>query len=446
MVNIEGKKITVLGAVRSGLGAAKLAKAMGAIPFVSDISLEQDLEESLLILNESGIAFEHSGHTEKVSDCDFMITSPGVPSTSPVLVEAKKKGIKVISELEFAFWFCKGAIIGITGTNGKTTTTSLLAHVINQSGRKCFLAGNVGVAFSEVVLDVKEEDYVALEISSFQLDHIECFKPAISMILNITPDHLDRYENDYNKYKLAKTKIAANQNGSDKFVYNVDDREIPITIINDMVEKYQFSTKFKLDKGSYLLDNNFYFNNEKVCSTSDLTIMGEHNFANALAVLNAVKLNGLSNEEIKKGFSTFVAVEHRMEMVRVHNDVEYINDSKATNVDSVWYALRSYDKPIYLILGGKDKGNDYNKIKQLVAARVMKIYAIGSSADQVYNFFNKIVDVEKLETLEDTVNKARNEAKKNTVVLLSPACASFDMFKSYEHRGKVFKEAVRNLN
>lgn len=446
MINIEGKKITILGAVRSGLGAAKLAKKLGAIPFVSDISMEQDLEESILILKENDIEFEHSGHTEKVYDCDLIVTSPGVPSTSPVLIEAEKQGIKVISELEFAFWFCKGKIIGVTGTNGKTTTTSLLAHVINTSGRKCYLAGNVGVAFSEVVFDVKEEDYVALEISSFQLDHIESFKPYISMLLNITPDHLDRYDNDYGKYQSAKLKIASNQNSDDYFVYNMDDAEIQISKINDMVNKYKFSTKQKLQHGSYLADDKFYFNDEEVCAASDLTIKGEHNFANALAVLAAVKLIGLANEDIKKGFSSFVAVEHRMEMVRTLDGVDYVNDSKATNVNSVWYALRSYDKPIYLILGGKDKGNDYEKIKQLVIDNVKKVYAIGSSADKVYDFFNELLPVEKVDTIEGAVNKARNEVEPDSVVLLSPACASFDMFKSYEHRGKVFKEAVRSLN
>ncbi len=448
-MNINGKKISILGAVRSGLGAAKLAKAHGAIPFVSDYSPEEKMNEAKQILIAEGIDFEFGEHSARVFDCDFIITSPGVPSNSHVLVKAEEKEIKVFSELEFASWFCSGKIIAITGTNGKTTTTALCAHTLNTAGIKCYEAGNIGLAFSEVAAIVRPNEYVALETSSFQLDFVYSFKPYISIILNITPDHLDRYDDSFEKYTTSKQNIALNQDKSDYYIYNSDDHKIP-KLNNGFVNKIGFSITNPLDDGAYSCNGDFYNSvkavEEIVCEESRLFLKGNHNKQNALAVLAVAKIAGCTNESIADSFSSFKGVEHRLEFVRELDGVEYINDSKATNVDSVWYALQSFDNPIYLILGGKDKGNNYTQIENLVKQNVQKIYAIGSSSQKVKNFFERVVEVELKDDLNDCVLSARAEAEENSVLLLSPACASFDMFKSYEHRGKVFKEAVMSLN
>lgn len=449
-MNIEGKKISILGAERSGIAAAKLAKAKGAIPFASDFASIEKVEKRIVQLQEAGIEFETGGHSERVFDCEFIVTSPGVPSDAKILVEAKAKGIPVYSELEFASWFCKGKIIAITGTNGKTTTTSLCAHTLNESGLKTYTAGNIGLAFSEVADQVKEDEFVSLEVSSFQLDHMKSFKPFFALLLNITPDHLDRYEGKFEKYVDAKMKIIMNQGGDDYFITNADDPEIPTELRNGDVKRFSFSLNKELANGAYYKDGKLFFSQngkaEEVCPASALQIPGEHNIANALAVVAAAKNLGVANKKIMKSFETFPGVEHRLEFVREINGVRYINDSKATNVNSVWYALKSFDQPMYLILGGKDKGNDYNVIKDLVIEKVKKIYAIGVSAKKIYEFFKDIVPVEYKESLDDCAKAGRAEAKKGSVLLLSPACASFDMFNDYEHRGKVFKEAVNKLS
>jgi len=448
-MDIRGKKISVIGAVRSGLGAAKLAKKLGAIPFVSDCSSEKDLSDSISVLKSESIAFECGAHTDEVYDCDLIVTSPGVPTNSSVLTNALKKNIKVVSEVEFASWFCKGGIISITGTNGKTTTTALMNYTLNQAGIKCYSAGNIGEAFSEIALDVKENEFVSLETSSFQLDFVDGFKPCFSMILNITPDHLDRYNNNFDEYINSKIKIAKNQNEDDFFIYNADDQNIKNNLKNKKVQKLAFSLLSEVPAGAYYKEGKIYFSwfgkTSEVCSSSDLFIKGEHNIANALPVLIIAKLLNVPNQKIRNAFSSFKGVEHRIEFVRELDGVEYYNDSKATNVDSVYVALKSFDKPLYLILGGKDKGNNYDQIKELVKKHVAKIYAIGSSAQKVYDYFSSIVLTEIKESLKACVEAGRNEAQPGTVVLLSPACASFDMFKNYEHRGKVFKEEVNKL-
>lgn len=448
-MEIKGKKISIIGAVRSGLGAAKLAKNLGAFPFVSDAAEKEKIIQWISKLEEEGIAYECGGHTEKVFDCEFIVTSPGVPSDSQVLTEALKRKIKVISEVEFASWFCKGKVIAITGTNGKTTTTSLMAHTLNECGIKTYLAGNIGKAFSEVALSVKKDEFVALETSSFQLDFMDKFKPFFSVILNITPDHLDRYENSFEKYIASKIKITDNQNEDDFFLFNADDNLTFSTMKNTKVQKLSFSLKNEVPVGAYLKKEKMIFawfgKTEEVASANDLFIKGEHNVANALAVLAVAKTLNLPNKKIRESFNSFKGVEHRIEFVRELDGVEYYNDSKATNVDSVVVALKSFNKPIYLILGGKDKGNNYDQIRDLVKEHVVKIYAIGVSAQKVKNYFEQIVETEIKNSLESCVTAARKEAKPGSVLLLSPACASFDMFTDYEHRGRVFKEAVNRL-
>ncbi|MGE5497512.1 MAG: UDP-N-acetylmuramoyl-L-alanine--D-glutamate ligase [Syntrophothermus sp.] len=449
MINVTGKNISILGAVRSGLGAARLVKNLGGIPFVSDSAPKEKIQKNLEVLEGENIPYEFGGHTERVFDCELMITSPGVPSNSEVLKTAREKGIKVVSEVEFASNFCKGKIISITGTNGKTTTTSLCAHVLNEAGLKTYLAGNIGIAFSEVVLSVKEDEAVALETSSFQLDHIDTFKPYISTILNITPDHLDRYDHSLQNYINSKLNVFRNQDEGDFLILNADDERTPEEISNTKVNKFYFSLRKEVSNGATLEDGKMVFrrngNVEFSCKVEEFSLVGEHNYANAMAVIIIAKIFNLDNDKIKSALGNFPGVEHRLEFVRELDGVKYINDSKATNVDSVWYALRSFDDPIFLILGGKDKGNDYNQIKDLVVKKVKKIYAIGSSADKVFNFFHNLVKVEIKKSLEECISTASSEARENDVVLLSPACASFDMFSDYEHRGRVFKEAVNKL-
>jgi len=449
MKNIELNKISVIGAVRSGIGAAKLVKKLGGIPFVSDGGSKEKLTETARILSEAGIEFEFGSHSDKVYDCDMIITSPGVPSDSEVLLKARQKGIKIISELEFAASFCKGKIISITGTNGKTTTTTLCAYVLEECGFKVYSAGNIGLAFSEIAMEVKENEYVALETSSFQLDHVDEFKPYISVILNITPDHLDRYENSFEKYKDSKMNIFRNQTKFEYTILNADDDNLNTLKLQNDLKPFYFSLNKPVEDGCTVEGSNvvFYRSGKKEfqCSVKDVSIPGEHNLANAMAVIIITKILNAENGKIISALRTFKGVEHRLELVRELDGVKYINDSKATNVDSVWYALRSFDNPIFLILGGKDKGNDYSKIADLVASKVKKIYAIGSSADKVFNYFHRDVKVEVKQSLQECISAANKEARENEVVLLSPACASFDMFDNYEHRGKVFKDAVNNL-
>ena len=448
-MDIRGKKISIIGAVRSGIGASKLAKELGAIPFVSDNNSKVKLLDAIAVFEKNGISYECGKHSERVFDCEFIITSPGVPTNSPVLKQAREKGIKIVSEVEFASWFCKGSIISISGTNGKTTTTTLMDYTLNKCGIKCYSAGNIGEAFSEICLDVKEGEYVALETSSFQLDFTDSFKPMFSIMLNITPDHLDRYNNSFDEYTASKIKITKNQSEDDFFIYNADDANIKKNVDNKKVQKLAFSVKSELPAGAFCKGGKMFFSwfgkITEVCSSSDLFIKGEHNIANALAVLIVAKILDLPNKKIRDAFSSFKGVEHRIEFVRELDGVEYYNDSKATNVDSVWVALKSFQKPLYLILGGKDKGNNYDQIRELVLQNVKKVYAIGISAQKVYDYFHKIVQTEIMDSLESCVIAARKEAEKNSVVLLSPACASFDMFDNYEHRGKVFKEAVSKL-
>lgn len=448
-MEISGKNISVIGAVRSGIGAARMIKKLGGTPFVSDAADEKKLEKQVAILKEMGVEFETGGHSDKVFNCDLMVVSPGVPSDSKVIMTAREKNIKMIGEIELAAAFCKGKIIAITGTNGKTTTASLTGHILKSCGASTFVVGNIGQAFSEIALDVTPNDYVVLEVSSFQLDMIENFKPKVAAVLNITPDHLNRYENKFENYISSKFRIYKNQDAEDYLIVNRDDKVINRYITPHDSRDIYFSLNEVQENGCFRLNEKIVMNRngkkEFECEVSELNLYGDHNVANAMAAVSAVKLFDFEDSLIIEGLRSFEAVEHRLEFVRELNGVRYINDSKATNVDSVWYALQSFNEPIFLILGGQDKGNDYNQIRDLVLNRVKKIYAIGSSATKVFNFFHHDIKVEVVSSLSNAVTEANKEAREGEVVLLSPACASFDMFDNYEHRGKVFKELVNSL-
>jgi UDP-N-acetylmuramoylalanine--D-glutamate ligase len=392
VMDIKGKKISVIGAIRSGTGAAKLIKRQGGIPFVSDSGNSEKVLESVKTLDADKIEYETGSHSDRIYDCGMMVVSPGVPLDSPVVLKAQEKNIKLISEVELASFYFKGKVVAITGTNGKTTTTSLVAHIFNTCGKKTYAAGNIGTAFSEITINSKNDEFAALEVSSFQIDLTDQFKPDVAMLLNITPDHLNRYENSFQKYIESKMRLFRNMDEKNSVILNMDDEVIMNNLPLLKSSVYYFSLNKDVENGCSVDDNKIIFRKkgkvEFEFSTRLLFIKGEHNIANCMAAIIAAKIYGFDNECIAEGLRTFRGVEHRLEFVREIGGVKYINDSKATNVESVWYALRSFEQPVFLILGGQDVGNDYNKIKDLVQENVKKIYAIGSSSDKVFQFLS----------------------------------------------------------
>jgi UDP-N-acetylmuramoylalanine--D-glutamate ligase len=449
--NIEGKKVTVIGGARSGLAVARLLKKMGADVFVSDMKKPEEIKYVKFTpeeLKSAGIRYEFGEHSEKVYDCDFMVISPGVPSNAPVVQKAMELGIKVWSEIEVASWFCKAPTIAVTGTNGKTTTTSLIGHIFKTAGFKTIVAGNIGAPFSDFVLGADEGSIVVLEVSSFQLDHIENFKPKVAVLLNITPDHLDRYDS-FGDYILSKFRIFKNQKEDDFAVYNYDDEIVQPYVESLNVIKLPFSVRDKLSCGGFIEDGyitlNFKNKKERILKMNNLRIRGIHNVYNSLAAALAARAMEVKDEIIRESLQSFEGVEHRLEFVREINGVKFINDSKATNVNSLWYALESFDEPIILIAGGRDKGNDYSKVYDLVKRKVKLIIAIGESKNKIYNEFKNLTNVIEVDSMEEAVKKAYENSVPGDVVLLSPACASFDMFRDYEHRGEVFKKLVNEL-
>lgn len=452
------KSVSIIGAARSGIAAAKLLKKNGFNVFLSDSAGEKKINEIFRNeIQESGIEVEFGKHSDRVYTSELLVVSPGVPQNSRVIQTALEKGIEVVSEIEAASWFCKGKLIAITGTNGKTTTTTLIGEIFKDAGFKTFVCGNIGLAFSDVVENITEDAVAVLEISSFQLDNIKHFSPLIAIILNITPDHLDRYDHSYEKYAESKMRIAENQDSNDHLVYNFDSDELKQKIHNGNGLKAQRSA-FSLNGSSLskVVKNGMYSENgslmyfyeggvENIIESDKLAIKGPHNVYNTMASVIPAKIFDISNDTIVRTLTSFKGVEHRLEFVRDINGIQFYNDSKATNVDSVWYALQGFGQPIILILGGRDKGNDYEQIKGLVIKHVKHIIAIGESKEKIYNYFKDIVPVSRAHSLDDAVFRAAAEAKKNDIVLLSPACASFDMFENYEQRGREFKRIVNAL-
>ncbi len=446
---LRNSKITVIGAARSGVAAAKLLKSQGANVFVSDKESNENLKTQTANLKSLGIEFETGGHSDRVYDCSLMVISPGVPSNAPVVVEAQKRGIKVVSELETASWFCRAPIIAVTGSNGKTTTTTLIGRILGDVKKKHVVAGNIGTAFSSVVLDLVETDLAVLEVSSFQLDHIETFHPTVSVILNITPDHMDRYDNSMEKYAASKARIFMNQEPDDILIYDADDKWTAKSIHAAPSKKILFSIHRKWDEGAFIenkkLVTALHGNQTEIIATDEISIKGTHNLYNAMAATLVGELMGVSPVSIRATLRNFKGVEHRLEFVRELNGVGYYNDSKATNVDSVWYAVLAFKEPIVLLLGGRDKGNDYSKLLELVKKNVKAIIAIGESAGKVEKAFSRISKVVTATSMQEAVTLAKNLSQPSDVVLLSPACASFDWFENFEHRGRVFKELVNQL-
>ncbi len=439
-----------MGAAESGVGAAVLAMKKGFDVFISDMSeIKANYKQTL---EEYGLKWEEGQHTEElILNADEVIKSPGIPETAPMVKKIKAAGIPIISEIEFAGRYTNAKMICITGSNGKTTTTSLIYHIFKEAGYNVGLAGNIGRSLALQVAEGMNYDHYVIELSSFQLDNMYDFKADIAILLNITPDHLDRYGYDLQNYVNAKFRITQNMAAEDCFIFCSDD-EITIKNLNQIVIKAQMlpiSQEQEVARGAYTLDGHMrvnYGHDPYEMEISDLTLQGRHNVYNSMAAALTGKLMNITNENIRKALTSFMPVEHRMEKVLSVGGVLYVNDSKATNVNSTWYALECMTTPVVLILGGKDKGNDYSPLFDLVKNKVRAIVCMGVDNAKIHAAFeDKVATIVDTSSAEEAVKTASKLAVEGDTVLLSPCCASFDLFKSYEDRGRQFKEAVRNL-
>ncbi|WP_392348416.1 UDP-N-acetylmuramoyl-L-alanine--D-glutamate ligase [uncultured Polaribacter sp.] len=443
------KRLAILGGGESGVGAAILGKQKGFEVFVSDKG--EISKKYIEVLLNNAIEFEEKQHTEsKILNADIVVKSPGIAETVPIVIKLKDKCIQVISEIEFASKYTDATIVGITGSNGKTTTTLLLHHILKGAGLNVGVAGNIGDSFAQQVANEKYDNYV-LELSSFQLDGVKGFNSHIAILTNITPDHLDRYEYDFEKYIASKFRVTENQKETDYLIYDADDEAISnwLKKKNTRAKLVPFSLQKELEYGAFLKNNIITININKETfkmPISTLTVKGKHNVKNAMAATMAAQLLRVRKESIKESLASFEGAEHRLENVAKIYGVEYINDSKATNVNATFYALECMDKQTVWIVGGVDKGNDYNDLLPLVREKVKAIVCLGLDNDKIKNTFGNVVDI-VVETAgaEEAVKVARKLSEKGDAVLLSPACASFDLFENYEDRGRQFKAAVRSL-
>lgn len=441
------KRIVILGAGESGTGAALLAKAKGYDVFVSDSGAIKDKYKDDLVRNKIG--FEEGQHTNSnLLNADLLIKSPGIPEKTDIIRKAKAQGIEIIDEMEFGFRHCKGKIIAITGTNGKTTTTLLTYHLMKEAGLSVTMAGNVGESFARK-LAYGNSDWYVLEISSFQLDGTLLFQPDIGILLNITPDHLDRYDYEMKNYINAKFRLVQNMTPANHFIYCADDPIVQPEVEKRSIPAKKIQVSLKPGKTPVFAEGNtmhFRLGTGFSISQTETTLKGPHNLINTMAAVTAVTLAGAKPGALKEALKTFKNAPHRLEHIATINGVEFVNDSKATNVDSVVFALGSYTQPVIWIAGGIDKGNDYNLIKQQVQQKVKALICLGKENDKLRNFFNGIIkSIHETQSVATLVRLALQEAEPGDVVLLSPACASFDLFKNYEDRGDQFRRAVLEL-
>ena len=443
-------RLVILGGGESGIGAALLGQKSGYDVFVSEASVIKEKYKQELI--ENRIEFEEGQHTaEKILNANEVMKSPGIPEKNEMVKAIRARGIEVISEIELAYRF-KGdsKIIAITGSNGKSTTTALTYHILKTAGMSCALVGNIGYSFAKQVAEDPKEWYVA-EISSFQLDDIKTFRAEVAILLNITEDHLDRYNYQFENYINSKFKIIQNQTTNDYFIYCDDDEVIKqkLETLSHNINPFPFSMKHEIKKGGYIKGDQMMLRiqEERVSmSIYDFALKGKHNNYNTMAACIAAATIGIRKEKIREAVKDFQSLEHRMEFIATVRGVEFINDSKATNVNSTWYALESMNKPTVLVLGGTDKGNDYTLIADLVKEKVKAIVCLGVDNKKIIAAFKDIVPtIVETNTAKQCVNACFKLAIKGDVVLMSPACASFDLFKNYEDRGKQFKEAVKEL-
>jgi len=446
---IIGKRISVLGMARSGVACAKLLKKLGAEVFVSDTKGKELLSDRINQLEELDIDFETGTHSPKIiNDTDFIVVSPGIPPDIPVLKQAEDLGIPIFSEIEVAYWLTDAKIVGTTGSNGKTTSVTLLGEILKEDKMECQVGGNIGVPFSGIVEKISSDGIIVLELSSFQLERIEEFRPHIAVVLNITPDHLDRHP-DMKSYVEAKLRIVENQTEDDFAVLNADNEESFKFTTYGKSRKIFFSTNKELEQGAFIREGKLIsrWNGEEteIIEVDEIGIKGPHNLSNASAVCAICSILGVSPESMRKTLKNFTGVEHRLERVATISGVSFVNDSKATNVDSVWYALQSVTPPIILIAGGKDKGGDFTRLKELVQSNVKALILIGEAKEKIETALGDLVPTFHSDSLEVAVELSFRKASPEDTVLLSPGCASFDMFKDYQHRGEVFKSSVKNL-
>lgn len=447
-------KIGILGAGESGVGTAILAKQKGFEVFVSDFGRIKENYKEVLIDNE--IEWEEGGHSEeRLLSSDLVMKSPGIPENASIIMKMHAKGIEVISEIEFASKFTNAIIVGITGSNGKTTTASLTYEFLKHGGMNVALGGNIGKSFAQLVADSASEgkDYknFILELSSFQLDGIKEFLPHIAIMTNLSPDHLDRYDYKYENYIASKFRIVMNQTEEDYFIYNADDEEINKWLSKNPIQSklLPFSTKRELKEGAFRKNNEIILiidNDQFTMPIATIGIQGEHNVKNAMAATMAAKLFKIRKQTIRESMQAFQGVEHRLEKVLKVNNVQYVNDSKATNVNATYFALDSMENQTIWIVGGEDKGNDYSDLLPLVNEKVKAIICLGVDNEKIKNAFGNVIDtIFETTSMASAVQMAYKIAERNNTVLLSPACASYDLFENYEDRGRQFKNAVRML-
>ena len=439
------KQIVILGAGESGVGAAILAKKKGLKVFVSDSGIIT--KENKKVLSNNEIKWEEGKHTmEKILQAKEVVKSPGIPDDIDIIQAIKLAGISVVSEVEFAFRYTKAKVVAITGSNGKTTTTLLVGHILKKAGLDVLIAGNIGVGFAREIAK-RDYDYIVLELSSFQLDGIKDFQPNVAIILNITPDHLTRYENDFSKYIASKLRITMNQQKEDVLIYNRDNKQIKANLKTKAKAIPISINKQIVGNGAFYKNNqiNIKLNNKKM-TIQELALQGKHNIYNSMAAAIATRVLDVENDIIRQSMFDFQNIEHRLEYVLTVHGIDFINDSKASNVNASWYALESMTKPVIWIVGGVDKGNDYNEIKELVKEKVKVIVCLGESSKKIQKYFKKIVNkIETASSMQEAVRASYSLADKGDVVLLSPTCASFDLFDNFEQRGQEFKNQVRKL-
>lgn len=442
------KRLVILGGGESGVGTALLAKAKGYDVFVSDKGKIREKYRDVLLNNE--IEFEDEQHTEsKILNADIVMKSPGIPDKVALVKQIRGAGIKVVSEIEFASNYTNATLVAITGSNGKTTTATLTHHLLKQE-LDVGLAGNIGDSFAKQILEKDHDNYV-LEVSSFQLDDIHDFKPKIAVLTNITPDHLDRYDYKFENYIASKFRIVENQTEDDYFIYDADDKVITDWLQSHQIQskKLPFSLTREIEEGAYYKDKNIIItidNNKIIMPTENIALEGKHNVKNAMAASTVAHLLKIRKQTIRESLENFQGVEHRLEQVLKINKVQYINDSKATNVNATYFALESMDAPTVWIVGGVDKGNDYKELFQFVNEKVKAIICLGVDNKKLIEAFGNMVDViVETQYMSEAVKIAYKVAEAGDNVLLSPACASFDLFENYEDRGRQFKDAVRNL-
>jgi len=448
-MDVNGKRVLVVGLGKSGVASALFLKARGARVTVSDTKTEDELRGEIPVLLDQGIAVETGGHGERTfRGQDLIVVSPGVPVDAPPLVQARALGETVIGEIELAARFTLGPIVAITGSNGKTTTTALAGEVVAAGGYPTAVGGNIGTPAISLVEQAKADTITVLEVSSFQLETIQAFRPRIAVILNVTPDHLDRHRT-FAAYTDAKARIFENQKGDDFAVLNADDPTCVELAARTRAQVFWFSRKKEVKQGAHVSGGRILFRDpagqKEILLAAEIPLKGSHNVENALAAVCVGMLMRCPPEKIAQTIRNFKAVEHRLEYVATIRGVEYFNDSKATNVDATIKALESFPANIHIILGGKDKGSDYTVLNDLLRQRVKRVYTIGAAADKIESHIHGAAEIVHAETLDNAIKRAAAVAEPGDIVLLAPACASFDQFQNYEHRGKVFKEVVRSL-